>query len=150
MNESSSLAPCSTPEARQFDFWVGEWNLTWGQDGKGTNSVKSIFDGCVIQENFDGRPSIDLLGMSISLYDARKEMWKQTWMDNGGGYFDLFGKFEDGKMTLVCEKNFEGKPILLRMVFHDIKENEFVWDWERSDDNGETWEMRWQIFYQRK
>ena len=41
-----------------FDFWVGEWNLTWkdpdGSTATGTNIITKILDGTVIQENFTG------------------------------------------------------------------------------------------------
>ena len=33
----------------QFDFWLGLWNCTWGENGKGSNLVKRILDGKVIQ-----------------------------------------------------------------------------------------------------
>jgi hypothetical protein len=29
----------------QFDFWLGEWEATWGEDSKGTNHVQRILDG---------------------------------------------------------------------------------------------------------
>jgi len=150
MSEDNQPLPCSTPEARQFDFWVGEWDLTWGEDGKGKNTITSIYDGCVIQENFDGKPRMQLKGMSVSLYDPKLSKWKQTWVDSDGSYFDLLGEFEDGKMTLVCEKEMKGKPILLRMVFHNISKNELDWNWERSDDDGGNWELRWHIHYKRR
>ena len=56
MSDVNKPMPCSAPEARQFDFWLGEWDLTWGKDGRGKNVITSIYDGCVIQERFDGRP----------------------------------------------------------------------------------------------
>jgi hypothetical protein len=36
----------------QFDFWLGEWDCTWAEDGKGSNRVERILDGKIIQENF--------------------------------------------------------------------------------------------------
>ena len=44
--------PCSTPEFHQFDFWLGQWNLAWPDSGKGTNTVTTALDDCVIEENF--------------------------------------------------------------------------------------------------
>lgn len=48
---AATPAPCSAPEYRQFDFWIGRWNV-YGPDGRlaGTNDVTREFDGCV------GRP----------------------------------------------------------------------------------------------
>ncbi len=55
----------------QFDFWLGDWNCTWGEDGKGTNRVLRIMDGKVIQENFSAP---DLQGMSVSVYDSERKL----------------------------------------------------------------------------
>lgn len=151
----SADKPCSAPEAHQFDFWAGEWNAEWkdadGNSVHGSNHVMSLFDGCVIEENFDGRPGTDLIGKSFSVYDQKNKMWKQTWVDNSGGYLDFTGGFTDGKMILSRETvNSKGKPVSQRMVYYNIKENSFEWNWEISYDNGKTWDLKWKINYIRK
>ena len=47
--------PCSAPPYRQFDFWIGDWDV-FSPDGKlaGHNRVESIEGGCGIQENWTG------------------------------------------------------------------------------------------------
>jgi hypothetical protein len=70
-------------EGAQFDFWLGDWNVTW-PDGRGTNRVRKVLDGKVILEEFDGKPDIDLEGMSVSTYDAEQRRWLQTWVDSRG------------------------------------------------------------------
>jgi hypothetical protein len=136
-------------EARQFDFWLGEWDLTWGEGERGTNHISLILDGMVIQEEFDG-PSISLKGLSVSTFNTRLGQWQQTWVDNSGGYLDFSGGFADGKMILSREADVEGKPIMQRMVFYNIAEDELDWNWERSGDGGETWQLVWHIHYQRR
>jgi hypothetical protein len=131
-------SPRMQAEAQQFDFWLGDWDLTWGEDGRGTNRITSILDGCVIQEEFDGTPSISLKGMSISTYNSAFGKWQQTWVDNSGGYLDFVGGFADGKMTLSREATIDGKPVRQRMVFYNIQPDELDWNWERSDDGGQT------------
>ena len=141
---------CTQVEARQFDFWLGDWNWTWGADGRGTNRITSILDGCVIQEEFDGSPSIPLKGLSVSAFNTSSGKWQQTWVDNSGGYLDLVGGMEDGKMILSRTATVQGKPVMQRMVFYNVEDNELDWNWERSDDGGETWGMVWSIHYQRR
>lgn len=53
----------------QFDFWLGEWDVTWGEEGKGTNRIERILDGKIIQENFSAP---DLHGMSVSSHDPER------------------------------------------------------------------------------
>ena len=134
----------------QFNFWVGEWNLTWGKNGKGTNTIRKILNNKIIEENFNGTPSIPLIGRSYSAYDKNTGKWKQTWVDNSGSYLDFSGEFKDGKMSLSRKLIVKGKPVIQRMVWHSITKNAFIWNWESSSDNGKTWKINWKISYKRK
>jgi hypothetical protein len=131
----------------QFDFWLGEWNCTWGDDGNATNHVVRIMDEKVIQENF---VAPDLIGMSVSIFDKERNLWCQTWVDNSGSYLDFTGKFENGKMVLSRDAIVKGETCMQRMVWHNIQADEFDWNWERSDDGGNSWRVVWQIKYKRK
>ena len=134
-------------ENHEFDFWIGTWDLTWGEGVHGTNRIESILDGAVVQENFEGD---GLLGMSVSVFSKEDSRWHQTWADNSGSYLDFVGEFMDGKMILSRNGVAEGKPVKQRMVWYDIKPNHFQWNWERSDDDGITWRVLWNIQYQRR
>src|SRR5687768_15760577 len=78
-------------EAAQLDFWIGKWKCVGemhSPDGKktrteGKNVIKRTFDGKVIEEQFS---MADFKGMSVSVYDAKGKLWRQTWVDNSGGY----------------------------------------------------------------
>jgi hypothetical protein len=153
---SSQPPPCTGAQHKQFDFWVGEWDLTWpgtaaGQTAHGSNSVKSTLDGCVVQENFSGLDAMPLRGISVSMFDARSGKWKQTWVDNQGGYLDFTGEFRDGQMMLQRESiKADGTKVQQRMVYKNISPDEFDWSWERSLDGGKTWQVLWPIHYKRK
>lgn len=150
--------PCAGPEFRQFEFWVGEWELSWprsetseGKPGRGTNHIERDLDGCVIVERFDGRPGMELKGMSVSTFNTHTGKWQQTWVDNFGSYLDFAGEFKDGQMILVREASTaEGKTFLQRMVWKNIRPQSFDWSWERSDDGGQTWKVLWPIHYEGK
>ena len=134
------------PES-QFDFWLGEWDVTWGADGRGTNRIERILGGKIIQENFTAP---DLLGLSVSSYDPERQAWCQTWVDNNGSYLDFTGRFEDNKMILSRDAIVKGQACKQRMVWFNIEAGQFDWNWERSDDGGRTWRILWQIRYTRK
>ena len=135
----------TNPE-NQFDFWLGNWEASWGEDGKGTNHVERILDGKVVQEDFHAP---DLHGISFSVYDPERKLWCQTWVDNNGTYLDFTGKFENGKMILSRDAVVRGENCKQRMVWYNIEESGFDWNWERSDNGGNTWRTLWQIRYQR-
>jgi hypothetical protein len=147
--------PCAADQQRQFDFWVGEWDATWpgakaGDVQRGSNSIRRVLDSCVVEENFSGGAGMHLRGKSLSIYDTRTNRWKQTWVDNEGGYLDFTGEFKDGQMILTREATKpDGTRVLQRMVYKNIAAQEFDWSWESSKDNGKTWQVDWPIHYRR-
>src|SRR5689334_13743746 len=107
----------SLPE-KEFDFWLGEWNVRWGEDGQGTNRIERILGDKIIRENF---AAPDLLGISVSAYDQERGLWCQTWVDNTGTYLDFTGKFENGKMILTRDAVVKGENCKQRMVWLNIQ-----------------------------
>jgi hypothetical protein len=92
-----------------------------------------------------------LRGRSVSAFDSRAGKWKQTWVDNEGGYLDFSGEFKDGTMILSRESTgTDGSKVVQRMVWKNISPNELDWSWERSLDGGKTWQVLWPIHYKRK
>ena len=129
--------------ARQFDFWLGEWDCTWQADGlehSGTNSVYADLGGMVLVENFDGRPSLDFQGSALRLRPGGAAR-KQTWVDSDGTYLDFVGGFEDGAMELRREAGGA-----VGCAGADRAER-FDWSYARSEDGGETWTPLWEIGY---
>jgi hypothetical protein len=118
---------------------------------RGTNSIERILDGCVVQESFSAQTSAPLRGTSVSTFDSNAGRWKQTWVDNEGGYLDFVGEFKEGQMILQCEavgKN--GTKFLQRMVWKNISANELDSSWESAHDGGKTWQVQWPIHYKGK
>lgn len=134
----------------QFDFWVGEWELSWSDSVRGSNLVTREMNGFVISEHFNN-PANQYMGWSWSVYDTLAGKWKQTWVDNQGAYLDFVGGMQDDKMILERSYvNSAGKLLKQRMIFYNISKNNFDWDWESSADGGTNWKSNWKIHYQRK
>ena len=151
--------PCSSPEARQFDFWLGDWDLTWpaeqtGGDerdiGTGTNQISRLFGDCAIEERFatsDG----SFLGRSLSVFDSRTGVWRQTWVDNTGGYLVFTGDFDGETMELRTEPEERDDEIIVqRMIFTDVTADSLNWTWQGSRDGGTNWNDLWNIAYRRR
>lgn len=152
--QQTAAPPCSTAEFRQMDFWVGDWEARYTQDANapadGRNVVTREYAGCVIQEAFDGGPNAQgLIGHSVSTYSATDRKWRQTWVDNQGGYFALSGGAEGDRFVLVGSRLSDNVPIQ-RMLFEDITPAAFTWKWQASTDGGVTWTDRWVIYYTRR
>ena len=138
--------PCrNRPEYRQFDFWIGEW-LPQNPQGVtvGTSSIQLILKECVIFENWNTPVSS---GKSFSLFDAKINKWRQTWVDGGGNITNFFGGLEDGKMVLVAEIENNGTKSLQRMTFTKLEDGSVRQHGEGSTDGGKTWSTSYDFKY---
>jgi hypothetical protein len=153
--QANNQKPCSSTQASEFDFWVGDWNLTWNDSLYGRNRIEKMFGNCTIHENFSD-PKTNYLGQSWSVYNTNYKQWQQTWVDNQGGYIALTGgKVGDSMILSTAERTVPVKmsptgKMINRMVFYNIKADSFDWIWEASTDGGASWKPNWQIHYERK
>ncbi|MFO1185987.1 MAG: hypothetical protein U1E87_00120 [Alphaproteobacteria bacterium] len=72
---------------------------------------------------------------SVSTYHTAPRLWRQTWVDNQGGYFALTGGPSGDKFILENTRISENAPYL-RMVFEEISKDRLTWRWQRSRDKG--------------
>jgi len=138
------------PPEQQFDFWLGDWEVIWDEGKRASNRIEKVLDGRAILESFDGSPSLDFRGMSLSVYSPHRKLWQQTWADSEGNYWHFTGGFQSERMLLVTDDILEGVPVKLRMVWYNITSDALDWNWERSEDDGETWQLRWHLHYRRR
>jgi len=132
----------------ELDFWLGSWHAR-SEGGEGTNTITREFDDKVVVERFEGRPSMELTGFSVSVFDAEADVWHQTWVDDQGSYFALTGGTDGDTFVLQMSTVRGGVPVELRMVFCEIEADSFRWLWERSKDADAMWEPSWEIAYTR-
>lgn len=146
---ATARAACDAPEHRAFDFWIGEWNV-YNAEGKlaGTNTIERGYDGCVVHERY--RSVKGYRGESLNVYDARRKVWHQTWVDNGGLLLLLDGGIEDGKMVLKGEgRGRDGKPVTHRITWTPNEDGTVRQHWESSAD-GAKWTTVFDGTYRRK
>lgn len=88
------------PHFRDFDFWVGEWDVTGRETGKvaGENSITKIEAGCALQENWSSAGGGS--GMSVNYYNPVTQKWRQVWVAKPGYMIDIEGGLKDGSMVL--------------------------------------------------
>jgi ketosteroid isomerase-like protein len=137
---SPGASPCSAPEYRQFDFWLGDWDAF--DAGKpavvARTSVDRMLDGCALRENYEG--SNGLKGQSFSLYDSSRRVWHQSWATNRGLLLVIEGRVEDGKMVLTgVDRAADGGERLVRGTWKPM--NEGVRETAvTSADGGNSWQ----------
>ena len=148
--QEAPIQPCQGEEYRQFDFWIGEWDLSWGDSGRGSNRITLELDSCVIVENFTTAGEQPFVGRSVSTYNKYTEQWHQTWVDNNGTYLDFTGGLSADSMILIRRAVRGDTTFHQRMVFFNIADDSLDWSWQRSDDGGSTWKILWHIDYTRQ
>jgi len=145
--------PCKGPEYRTLDFWVGDW-VAEDQQGKviGTNRItRDEYGSCVITEHFRAADD-SLIGHSVSIYRPGLKQWRQVWVDNQNGYFDLVGGPVSGADHVFVFENkrpVETMPYQ-RMIWQDVKPDGFIWRWQRKTRAEDAWTDSWVIHYRRK
>ena len=92
-------APCSDAVFRQFDFWVGEWEV-YGPDGKlaGTNSIRREEYGCLLVERWTN--AAKQTGQSYNFVDLATGAWRQVWVSAGATIDYSGGLNAKGEMVL--------------------------------------------------
>ena len=141
---------CAASQYHQFDFWIGQWEVTL-PNGKhaGTNDIQPILGGCALRESWKGAGGSD--GTSYNAWDARRHRWHQTWVDNQGGLLVLEGAFADGKMVLEGETvDSAGKKQRQRITWEETSPKHVRQLWESSSDGGATWTTSFDGRYARR
>lgn len=156
VNFSAAQKPCSAPEFRQFDFWIGEWEAYGPKGAKaGDSKISIILDSCVILEEWTGQPGQGFIftGKSFNSYNIATKQWQQTWTDNTGNTTEfLRGEGSNGKVVYYADKvtGPNGKSFMRRLTFTKLSTDKVRQLGERSDDGGTTWTTEYDLEYRRK
>lgn len=145
-----AVNPCkASPEFRQFDFWIGEWEVKAPQgQTAGTSSVQLILGQCIILENWTGASGVS--GKSFNIFDRTDKKWHQTWVDDKGTFTHYIGEFKDGKMAVVADTTIAGKKTLAKMTFTKLPNGDVRQHGENSTDEGKTWTTSFDLTYSKK
>ena len=141
-------SPCSGPQFRQFDFWIGDWTVEANEQQAGTNSVQSILNGCALQENWQGSGPGGISGTSFNIYDSATGQWHQTWVDSSGLLLQLDGGLVAGSMVLQGQRpSADGNGTASdRITWTPNPDGSVRQLWEASND-GETWTVLFDGLY---
>lgn len=150
--QQSGPAPCASDEYRQFDFWLGTWDVTAaGADAPtATNDISSRHGGCVVLEQYDAG---GYTGMSISFYDNVAKRWHQSWMANDGLAVYLEGGLNEDGAMVMSDKGLVSNEItgnINRVTWTPNEDGSVRQRWEQSKDGGETWNTVFAGTYTRK
>lgn len=146
------------PEAAQFDFLVGHWELEVMPKVGGlaallhgaprlVGSWKAwrAFDGFGLEDELriaDASGNPISLAHAQRIYDTRARRWQLQTLDVYRARFtSATAQWQDGEMkTHGSGTGSDGRPALVRSRFHGIAGDRFRWQQDRSADQGASWD----------
>lgn len=150
--DEAPAKPCSSPEHRQFDFWVGTWTVRDPQGTiVGTNRIEKILGGCGLREDWTSASGGH--GTSLNLYDAAGKRWHQTWIDDGGMLLLLDGSWNDGRMILTGTQPSRRKPgtvVHSRITWTPNQDGTVTQLWEMRQEEDKEWKKVFEGIYTRQ
>ena len=141
---------CTAKEYRQFDFWLGQWEVK-DNNAKvvGSSHIQSILAGCGLSESWTSASGNK--GVSYNFYDNTVGQWHQTWIDAQGGALYLDGQFSDGKMVLQGKTpDKKGGFTLQKISWTLLPDKRVTQYWQTSSDDGKTWTDAFLGFYSKQ
>ena len=144
------MVACTTEAQRhQFDFWIGQWDVTT-KDGKraGSSIVESVSGGCALLENWTsgsgGR------GKSLNAWNPTIRQWQQYWIGQDGAPTEFRSSEFDGKSLSFFNREGSDSLSFSRMTFTPLDASTVRQHAEKTTDGGRTWATEYDLYYHRK
>ena len=146
--ENSSAS--DRPELRQFDFWVGDWDVYDAKGVKvGDNKIELLLDGHLIQETWTSARGGT--GRSLNYFDPKSGVWKQHWVDDKGGIVRYRGSVKNGAMHFSGESiSPKGEVEIARVTLQPLSDGRVHHLIKHSKDGGKNWYTYFDGTYVRK
>jgi hypothetical protein len=126
-----------------FDFNFGTWKTqvkrlqhpltgsTAWVSLDGTVVVRNVWDGRAQLEEVEAQgPGGHHESLSLFLYNPQSHQWSPP----------AIGEFKNGRGEFYDQEPFNGRSILVRIVWSDITPDSHSFEQSFSDDGGKTWE----------
>jgi hypothetical protein len=154
---AAAAMPAAAAEPRDgqhdFDFNEGVWKnhvkrildplsgSTQIIELNGTVTVRKVWDGRAWLEEIEADgPNGHWQGLTLFLYNPSAHQWSQNYANSKGELSPpLVGSFQDSRGELFAQDTFNGRAILVRAVWSDIKPDSHHFEEAYSDDGGKTW-----------
>lgn len=154
---ASQVGSAQAPQQRQFDFWVGAWDVnlrvrhndgTWHDDIQAREYSYPLLDGKAIMELWSETSRVNgRQGYSIRYYRGDLDQW-ELWLNwpepNQSGSSYLRGQFRHNRGEFFSDsKQNDSTTVTARYTFSDITPTSFRWDDAFTADHGATWRNAW-------
>ena len=141
----SKPVPCSSPEYRQLDFWIGDWDAfdyDNPHEASARTRVTRILDNCALLENYEGTNGLQ--GQSFTIYDSSRKIWHQTWVTDRGQLLVIEGILHGDELILTGTDTFKHVQVrgTWKPINGGVRETAVI-----SSDQGKTWTSWFDIIF---
>lgn len=170
---AAAVPPCPDPQApaahgsvHDFDFLIGHWSvhnrrlkqrLAGSRDWIGfeaDDSFSALPGGLGTEEHYTTEFWKGFTALGLHLYDPQRRIWTLYWADNRnapGTMQTLARGAFTGDVGVFCAPDtFNGKPILVRILWQRVDRGHARWEQAFSTDHGASWETNWTMDFTRR
>jgi len=166
MTKDQSMLPLLATAPHDFDFLIGHWrvhhrrlkqrladNHEWEEFAGESLTQKTMGGFGTIDDNILELPSGTYRAAGLRGYDPKTGKWSIWWLDGRTPEAPLEtpvrGGFKDGVGTFDAEDIQNGKQVIVRFTWSRITPTTCHWEQAFSPDGGKTWEMNWEMDFER-
>jgi hypothetical protein len=150
------LAVKAQDGAHDFDFADGTWHthITRVLDPLNEKSARIELDGTVVTNPiWNGRGRIEQVavdgadihweGMGVYTYNPKSRQWSEYFANSTAGTIGtpFIGSFKNGRGELTTTDTLDGRAVLVRALWLDIKPDSHTYEEDFSDDGGKSWKL---------
>jgi hypothetical protein len=138
-----------------FDFNFGTWkthirrlqhpltgSTTW-TEMDGTVVVRKVWDGRAQLEEVEADgPNGHFEDLALFLYNPESRQWSFSFANVKSGTLSQpsVGEFKNGRGEFFDQETFNGRMVLVRIIWSDITPESHRFEQSFSDDGGKSWE----------
>ncbi len=141
--------------SHDFDFTIGTWHthikrlvnpLSGSNDWvelNGTVVTRKVWNGKAQLEEIEADgPNGHFEGLNLFLYNPTAHQWGLYWASSNDGVIGVpgIGSFKNGIGEMYDQETYNGKTILVRGIWSEIKDHSHKFEQAFSADGGKTWE----------
>jgi hypothetical protein len=110
---------------------------------EGTVVVRKVWDGRASLEEIEADgPAGHFEGTTLFLYNPKSHQWSQTFANSETGSLEIpaIGEFKNRRGEFYSQEVYNGRAVLVRGIWSEIKTDTHRFEQAYSDDGGKTWE----------
>ena len=153
-----SAAASTRDGQHDFDFKYGTWKthirrlqhpLAGSHDWielDGTVTTHKVWGGKALLEEVEADgPNGHFEDLGLFMYNPAAHQWSMFFATGNDGVMGtpMFGEFRDGRGEFYDQEDVNGRSILARFLWLDIRPDSHRVEQSFSDDGGKTWEVNW-------